>query len=94
MSQFDAFFADSGRGLLLEHMGQSVTYKDPEEEDVALTAIVGEVRIVPIDDGEGGIHREYERDITFSTDHPYWAELRGDLEALGRERGLDLRIGL
>jgi DNA repair photolyase len=34
------------------------------------------------------------RHITFSADHPYWAELRGELEASGRERGLDLRIGL
>ncbi len=37
---------------------------------------------------------EQYRHITFSADHPYWTELRGELEALGRERGLDLRIGL
>ena len=34
------------------------------------------------------------RHITFSADHPYWVELRGELEALGHGRGLDLRIGL
>jgi DNA repair photolyase len=34
------------------------------------------------------------RQITFSADHLYWVELRQELEALQRRRGLDLRIGL
>jgi DNA repair photolyase len=34
------------------------------------------------------------RQIAFSVDHLYWVELRQELEALQRRRGLDLRIGL
>jgi len=34
------------------------------------------------------------RQIAFSSDHPYWLELRQDLDRFQSERGLDLRIKL
>jgi DNA repair photolyase len=37
---------------------------------------------------------EKYRQIAFSKDHPYWAELRRELERLQREKGLNLRIEL
>jgi hypothetical protein len=69
-SNFDTIFADSGVPALMESLGSSVTYNDPEEDAVALTAIVGHTEVIEEADGaaSGGRRKRYVREVIVARD--------------------------
>lgn len=69
-SVFDELFAESGVPALMEMLGTAeVVYQEPEEDDVTLTAIVGNMEVVE-DEGasSGGRRKRYARYFLISRD--------------------------
>lgn len=66
MSQAAEIFAQDGGPLLLEQGGQEVTYLVPGEPQLALTALVGAVRIEDAGEGIYGRTRRLTRELVLS----------------------------
>ena len=67
MSLFDDMYASSAAPLMLEIMGDSVTYEDDATDPVTLTAIQSPIAITE-EDVDHGQDRRYRTSITITTD--------------------------
>lgn len=65
MTDFDTLFADTGRPVLMETLGEAVTYTAPGGGSVSATAIVGPVRVTE-QQGEHGRTAIAVRDVLLS----------------------------
>jgi len=67
VSRFDTQYAAGGRPGLFHHLGQTITYSAPDQDDVTLTALVGTVeqRLQADDAGERLVSG---RSVTITTD--------------------------
>lgn len=69
-SAFDQMFAESGVPALMETMGTTgIVYLEPEENPVELTAIVGHMEVVEVEDGSShGRRKIARRGVIIATD--------------------------
>ena len=69
MTAFDEIYSDSAVPALMDHMGTAVTYLDPEEDDLELTAIVSNTDVVEVDGAaSGGRRKRQMRSFTVARD--------------------------